>query len=214
MSIKYLEFVYALQKQHPELAKQIEQDKDYICPDLDNIFKSLELTLFDKAKFIVIGSEPYNTAGKANGLCFGQQSSYDGPISKSLSNIRKEIYESTGQTLQDLTLESLASQGVVLLNMRLTSVIGKRKAHLNLGWEETISTIVSEISLRADPVAWLLLGRDTHQLDQLIDNPIHKVIKTCDPARNSFVGCNCFEKVNEYLASRGQATIKWGDYLS
>ena len=73
------------------LASFIESEySQQICfPQEPNIFKALELTHFDDVRIVILGQDPYHTAGAAMGLAFSiPEGSKPQP---SLRNIFKEL---------------------------------------------------------------------------------------------------------------------------
>jgi uracil-DNA glycosylase len=55
-----------------ELTKSIKREySQNICfPKEDHIFRALEMTPFDRVRVVILGQDPYHTAGAAMGLAF------------------------------------------------------------------------------------------------------------------------------------------------
>ena len=87
-------------------------------PEGKNIFRAFDTTPFDSVKVVILGQDPYHTAGAAMGLSF---SIPDGTKAQpSLKNIFKELQSDLGISRTKTDLTDWAEQGVLLLNAVLT----------------------------------------------------------------------------------------------
>ena len=87
-------------------------------PEGKNIFRTYDLTPFEKVKVVILGQDPYHTPGAAMGLSFSVP---DGSKPQpSLRNIFKEMASDLGTTRTKTDLTDWAEQGVLLLNAVLT----------------------------------------------------------------------------------------------
>jgi uracil-DNA glycosylase len=205
---------YSLLDDYPKLMQALAHDLGRLCPSYDLIFKAVEIASTTELQCVILGQEPYYVPGKANGIAFGYHSDYKGPVISALRNIKQEIYQSTGQTLKDTTLESLARQGVLLLNLRLTTVEDQPKAHTDLGWESIVTALVEKVNNSSSSMAFLLWGEEARGFKKHIDNKIHLVLEAAHPATSLFKGCDHFDLVNTWLKERGRKELKWGEYLA
>lgn len=74
-----------------ELTKTVKEEYQNckVCPQPQNIFRSLDLVPFNQVKVVILGQDPYHTPHVADGLAF---SSLPGnKVPPSLQNIYKEI---------------------------------------------------------------------------------------------------------------------------
>lgn len=192
-----------------------------VFPAPSDTFKAFELVEPNEVKVVVLGQDPYHTPGKASGLAFGYHRSYSGPVDSSLYNIRAEIERNYPGTTQefDLSLESLARQGVLLLNTRLSVEQHKPMSHaVKIGWETEIERILKFIAHCYDKnVVWLLWGAEARNMvADIVDLRGPNVFYTSHPCKFShkatdkpFTGSGCFGGVNAYLESIGKQPIKW-----
>lgn len=190
-----------------------------LCPQKDKIFHAFYTHRLQDTRVVILGQDPYHTPGKANGLAFGYNSRFAGKPDASLRNIIKECTDSHGSFCGDISLESWARQGVLLLNTKLTTIEGKPNAHKNLGWEQVVTTFLQELNKECRNTVWLLWGADAHSFSHLIDTTKHLVIKTTHPSPFSaykpagdvpaFIGSDCFSEANDYLERRGRGCIDW-----
>ena len=172
-------------------------------------------------KLVILGQDPYPRPGKANGLAFGLSSDYiDAAGEKcddnsSFGNIRRELAD-CGYDLADWTLESLAREGVLLLNTVLSCAPEKPKSHFNMGWEEVVEQILLQVPAEA---AWIAWGSEARILAEKFTSP-ERIVATSHPMRNSatrgstlapaFVGSKCFTLANDRLAAVGLEPVDFG----
>jgi Uracil-DNA glycosylase (EC 3.2.2.-) len=111
-------------------------------------------------------------------------------------------------------LTAWAEQGVLLLNAVLTVRGGEAGSHRNAGWEIFTSRIIERLNTRAEPVIFILWGRDAQNKKALITNPRHPIITSPHPsplsAHRGFFGSRPFSKANDLLKAQGIEPIDWG----
>jgi len=183
-----------------------------IYPEVHQILRAFDMTKFEDVKVVILGQDPYPTAGHANGLAFSVSPTLD-KLPKSLQNIYKELEDDVGvkRTTGDLT--AWASQGVLLLNTVFTVEEGKPKSHEGLGWEALSDEAIHRLSMNRENIVFVLWGKKAQEKEHIIDTSKHLVLKCPHPsplsARRGFFGCKHFSKINEYLKARGKQEIDW-----
>lgn len=159
---------------------------------------------------MILGQDPYPTPGHAHGFAFSVTP--DTRLPRSLSNILKELQDDLGITLRNGDLRHWADQGVLLLNTALTVPSGAAGGHLKLGWQPLLQDVLAR--LEPNPRAFLLWGRPAQALTTSLA-PHHLRIATAHPsplsARRGFFGSRPFSRVNDWLESRGDTPINWGE---
>jgi Uracil DNA glycosylase len=65
-----------------------------VFPPKSQIFRALEITLFDEVEVVIIGQDPYHNDYQANGLCFSVSEKVVAP--PSLKNIFIELKDDLG----------------------------------------------------------------------------------------------------------------------
>lgn len=189
-------------------------DVKILSPPLPLIFNSFKLTPVENIKVVLIGQDPYIKPGEAMGLSFSVPRGVK--IPPSLQNIYKCLCTrglvAKIPTHGDLTY--WAQQGVLLLNMALTTRIGQSGAHPE--WAAYTSAVIHGICQRERPISFILLGNDAHAC--IIPKPhiVHKWGHPSplsrvnqQPCDENFQNCPCFEAVNRDLAFIGEAPICW-----
>ncbi len=199
-----------------DFLKQEKAAGKTIYPPSPLIFNAFNKTPFDKVRVIIIGQDPYHGDDKgqaqAHGLSFSVPQGIALP--PSLRNIYKEIEADLGIKMSgegDLT--PWAKQGVLLLNATLTVEMANAGSHQKRGWEEFTDAAISALNKHREGIAFVLWGSYAQKKGEMIDTKKHLVLTSPHPsplsAHRGFFGHHQFSKINEYLASKGQASIDW-----
>jgi len=183
-----------------------------VYPHPKNIFKTFELTPFEKVKVVILGQDPYHGPNQAHGLSFSVVEGVRNP--PSLLNIFKEIESDTDNTPEESgNLERWAKQGVLLLNATLTVRAGAAGSHQKKGWERFTDAAVKKLSDEREHLVFMLWGNYARSKKSLIDTGKHVVIESAHPsplsAYNGFFGSKPFSRANAYLVEHGQTPIDW-----
>lgn len=190
--------------------------KDYVqktvFPPMDEIFSCLKYTAFEDVKVVILGQDPYHGKGQANGLAFSVKKGIKLP--PSLRNIYKEIEDDIGIKMRyDGDLTYLAKQGVLLLNASLTVIESQPNSHSEIGWKNLTDSIIMHLNDKANPVCFLLWGKNAQMKKNLIKSPNHLILESPHPspfsASRGFFGCRHFSKTNKFLKETGQKPINW-----
>jgi uracil-DNA glycosylase len=162
---------------------------------------------------VILGQDPYPTAGHAHGLSFSV-SKHIKPFPKSLNNIFKALSMDLNQVPPEHgDLIHWASQGVLLLNSVLTVAEGKPDSHKGIGWEKFTDAVIKKLSNEKVHLVFLLWGAKAQAKKVLIDTKKHYVLTAPHPsplsAYRGFFDCKHFSKTNEYLAKNRISMINW-----
>jgi uracil-DNA glycosylase len=188
-----------------------ERSEKCVFPPQDEVFQAFETTPFEKVKVVVVGQDPYHGAGQAHGLSFSVKKGVKMP--PSLKNIFKELEDDLGVKAPDHgCLQGWAEQGVLMLNNVLTVCQGEPGSHRGKGWELFTDQVVHILVERADPVIFVLWGKDAQEKCKSVKEP-HHVLVSPHPspysAHSGFFGSRPFSKINELLTKQGKDPIKW-----
>ncbi|MGB7263114.1 MAG: uracil-DNA glycosylase [Albidovulum sp.] len=197
----------------PQISAKLAAESGPIYPPRDRIFAALDACAPSNIRVVILGQDPYHTAGKADGLAFSIPQDFPGRLD-SLGNIFKELQADIAVTRTRTDLADWAKQGVLLLNTALTVPDGRPKAHARLGWDRLVAEVLADID--AQPRAFLLWGAPAHKVARShLHNPAHLRIETAHPsplsAYRGFFGSRPFSRVNSWLDGRGADPINWGD---
>lgn len=193
-------------------------DLSNIVPDRSKIFEFARLTPLDKVRVCIIGQDPYPTPGNAHGLAF----SCNGGIPASLLNIYKCLLHN--KLIDEMptsgNLEYWAGQGVLLLNMALTTTAGKSNAHTSL-WQKYIREFIERLIARRSVVIFMLWGNVAQKLRPVITQPVIERMQNnaiclvsghpspLNTKTNFVLECDNFVMCNKLLKNMGYAEIDW-----
>jgi uracil-DNA glycosylase len=207
MFIKSNDFVELLDKLQLEV-----QSGNRFTPTFKYVFKAFEECHYNDVRVVIVGQDPYPQINVADGLAFS--CSRQNRTEKSLQYIHSAIQKTVDNPQPSVqNLQYLADQGVLLLNTALTTQIGKPGTHQDY-WKYFMAHLFNELSINKPNLVYLLLGKKAEQWEDLIDNESN-VIKASHPASAAYAkqhewDCNdCFNKVNEILASQELPSINW-----
>lgn len=193
-----------------------EAEHGSIFPPREQIFQALTLTPLDAVKVVVIGQDPYPTAGNANGLAFSVAKGMKVPAS--LKNIFGGLSADLGlPTPSSGDLTAWAERGVLLLNTVLTVREKEPNSHRKKGWESVTQTVLELVNRRAGPVVFLSFGAQAKAMaDRLVDTTRHAVLAAPHPSPlngKAFVQAVArerhFSKTNAILMNAGRGAIDW-----
>ncbi|MEO7393924.1 MAG: uracil-DNA glycosylase [Chitinophagaceae bacterium] len=206
------EFSKSYFKQIPLHIKTEKSQGKIIYPPGSLLFNAFNSTPFNKIKVVILGQDPYHSAGQAHGLCFSVQYGVQPP--PSLMNIFKELQDDIGIEIPDHgNLSHWAEQGVFLLNDSLSVRAGEPMSHSKIGWAQFTDTVIKNISEHKKNIVFLLWGKFAQEKRILIDETKHCILRSVHPsplsAHAGFMGCKHFSKTNTYLMSKGIDPIDW-----
>jgi uracil-DNA glycosylase len=123
----------------------------------DDPFRALRLVPPDAVKIVVIGQDPYPTAGHADGLAFSAAKGRP----RSLARIFEVLAADRPGRFQVPAmwhLDAWARQGVLLLNPVLSVEVSRSGSHMDCGWEALTLEIVEMLSRQRSSPVFLLWG--------------------------------------------------------
>lgn len=188
----------------------IEYQQQVIYPPSELVFNAFEQCSFSALKVVIVGQDPYHTAGLANGLCFSVNAGMKLP--PSLRNIFAEVQNDTGLTPVSGDLTCWAKQGVLLLNSILTVTAGQAASHKNQGWERFTDAVLQIINFDKQQVVFILWGNYAQQKGKFIDKNNHLILKSAHPSPFSvrnFRHNRHFSQSNAYLENANKVSILW-----
>ena len=191
------------------LRAEVAAGRGYL-PAGDVVLRAFSLPL-DQVKVLVVGQDPYPTAGHPVGLSFSVAPDVR-PVPRSLQNIYRELGTDLGlstPTHGDLT--PWFQRGVMLLNRVLTVAPGKSDSHQGRGWEAVTERAISALAARGGPLVAILWGKKAQSLGQLLGEVPR--IESAHPsplsANNGFFGSRPFSRANDLLVQQGGEPMDW-----
>lgn len=193
-----------------EMNKALSQltNLDNIAPPSKHIFDAFKLCNYNNLKCIILGMDPYPQKGIATGLAFANHN--DSEISPSLKVIQSSLYL-TSEGRMDVTLESWAAQGVLLLNSALTVELNKPGSHTMI-WRNFIISVLKNLSDYSPGLPYILFGNTAKTFLPYI-NKNNKVILERHPSYyarcNTLLEKDVFAEVNKYIYDTNGEQIEW-----
>lgn len=141
---------------------QSEYAAHVIYPQMQDMWTAFKLTSYHDVRVVILGQDPYHGPNQAQGLSFSVQPGVK--IPPSLRNIFKELSTDIGVPIPESgTLTGWAEQGVLLLNTALTVREGAAASHRGKGWELFTDEVIRKLSLRREPIVFILWGRHAQE---------------------------------------------------
>lgn len=192
-------------------------DLSTLCPAPKNIFKAFKLCSYSDCRCIWMGQDPFPQKGVAQGLLFAN--SKDTPedkISPSLQVIKEAILgEDWTNKLFDNTMESIAKQGVLLINSSLTCKVNNVGIHANI-WHEFTKRFIYNLSMNNPGIVWLLFGSQAISFKKYIASK--NILTEYHPAyyarKNIKMPKDIFIKANEILIGQNGYGIRYYEEIN
>lgn len=183
-----------------------------VFPPSENLFDAFYYCPIDNIKIVLIGLDPYNKGNHAHGLSFSSKQSTTPPSLRVIfKELRRDLYpyatdEQWKQFFPHNDLTNWAKRGILLLNKYLTVKEGEAKSHEKYGWSGLIDKVFEFLNDYPKPIVFILWGNDAKELEPLIKNEKHLILKGTHPAADlynpaepKFAGCGHFSKAVEFL---------------
>jgi len=189
-----------------------------ILPETSKTFKAFRLCPLSDVRVVILGQDPYHD-GSATGLAFANRADRR-KVSPSLKNIITAVEIDYGNKHEvnvkglldvDVSLESWARQGVLLLNTALTVEKGKAGSHTEL-WKDFTRMFIEMLSRNKSNLVFVLWGKKAQAYEPYIRGN-QTILKAAHPASESYTGgnsgfytCGHFNIINSTLLDR---PIEW-----
>lgn len=180
-------------------------------PPLPLVMRAFEQPL-DQIRVLIVGQDPYPTAGHAIGLSFAVDPNIK-PLPRSLKNILIELKDDLGKSVSaEGDLSKWSNQGVLLLNRHLTTDLAEAGAHGEIGWAAFTDRVIQVLNRkRGNNLVAILWGNQAQQLAPNLCDCV--VLSSAHPsplsARRGFFGSKPFSKTNSALIQIGEQPIDW-----
>lgn len=189
-----------------------------VVPKYEDIFKAFTLCSLDNLKIVFLGQDPYPQKGVATGILFGNKESTL-ELSPSLEVIKEACidYEVPHPPIKfDITLESWAKQGILMVNSALTCEMNKVGSHVML-WRPFIAKLIKNISEFHPGTIFVLFGSQAQTFEPYINKRFSHIIKIQHPAFFARVGMRMphelFTKLDSLIKEIYGEPIQWYTYI-
>ena len=123
----------------------------------DDPLRALGLVDPEAVKVVILGQDPYPTAGHADGLAFSAGKGRPRSLARVFEVLAADR-PGEFELPEVWKLDAWALRGVLLLNPVLTVEVGATGSHMDCGWQALTVEIVQVLSRRVPPPAFLLWG--------------------------------------------------------
>lgn len=186
-------------------------------PDPGRILRALSFFPPQETRVVILGQDPYPTAGHPTGLAFDLPA---GAMSPSARNILAEVEADLGAARPDgARLHDWARQGVLLWNSALTTRVGEAGAHARIGWHRFTAHLLAGVCAAAPGCVFICWGAHARRLvEPLIPEERRPARMVCSnhpsplSARRGpvpFIGSRPFSAANRLLAAAGIEPVDW-----
>lgn len=176
-------------------------------PKINRVLEAFRYFPPKKTIAVIIGQDPYPSPGDAHGLCFSSRSKV---VPDSLRNIFKCLANynlAAKSSLQSADLRPWASQGILMLNMYLTTIEKKPKSHTHI-WKHITAEIVGNLCAQVTTkIYFMLWGSEARSLKTIIP-PNHDVFEWTHPSpmvdnklkpELKFMNCPHFDELKDMI---------------
>lgn len=173
------------------------------------MYRALSFFPPEETRVVILGQDPYHEPGQAEGLAFSVPDDIKTP--PSLRNIKNELEQEFGKTLNGNSLIPWAKQGVLLLNASLTVREGEAASHSTIGWQKITFPLLKKLSAQGK-IVFFLWGNHARKLAPELEAKNNLILEAAHPSPLSarkFLGCGHFKLANEFLISVGKPPITW-----
>lgn len=173
------------------------------------IFKAFRLTPPNNVKVIMFADEPFQDI-RANGLAFGMRVANGVALNKqqkAIESVMKDCYGEPMQIELDVTMQSWAEEGVLLLNTSLVSQKGHVMAH-ELAFRNFTREVIKCLNDTAVELIFVFTNKDQQtRFRHYIDEDFHTVLAYDAFDENSSI----LEDINNELieANGTRNAIQW-----
>ena len=198
------------------LGKLEHINPEYLCPHPSNVFRAFKLCPYKELKVVFLGQDPYPQKDIATGVLFGnKERTPKDKLSPSLEVIKECCinYEIPHGPIDfDITLESWAKQGILMINSALTCKVNEIGSHVML-WRRFIVNLMKNLSYRETGLLYVLFGKQAQTFEPYIDSRYNHIIKVEHPAyfarAKKSMPYSVFTDINKFLKDQYGETIQW-----
>lgn len=208
-------------KEISEVLDVMKEKYGRYVPNNDRIFTLLYYIKPSEIKAVIIGQDPYfklTSIGEteAQGIAFSLPTYHT--INSSLRNMYKELsddneLEHKFNIPDHGCLIEWLKQGVLLMNVHLTTTLGKPGAHAEFNfWLQFTIPFLKKLVSDNKKLIFIVLGRDAKAATKYLDNK-GIIIEAAHPSganiNGGFLGSKVFSKCNKELIKQNKTPIDW-----
>ncbi len=184
---------------YPELPDSLRHEitkaniEGTLLPTFNQIYKPFTYFTPEQTKVVFLGSFPRSVFGEADGLALAAPANYPDFWHHDLKLALQQV------SVNLPSLESLAEQGCLFINVRLTRTQDQNFAHAGLGWEDEIQKLLTRLSKDVPNVIYIFCD-NLNGYKQFVNRNRNLVLDLDQWA---------LEHAEDYLDKRGKGSINW-----
>lgn len=154
-----------------------------VMPEYEDIFKAFHICPYNELKAVFIGQDPYPQKGVATGILFGNKEDTI-TLSPSLEVVKGACIDYTlphGIVQFDMTLESWARQGILMINSALTVRQDTPNSHTMI-WRPFMTKLLSNLSKAETGLIYVLFGEQAKTFKPYINSKYNHILEVKHPA--------------------------------
>lgn len=189
-------------------------EKKTVMPAYEDIFRAFQLCPYNELKVVFIGQDPYPQKGIATGILFGNKKGTT-VLSPSLEVVKESCIDYTiphNHVDFDVTLESWARQGILMLNAALTVELNTPTSHTMI-WRPFIASLLKNLSLHESGIVYVLFGNLAQTFKPYINTKYNEVLEEKHPAyyarNNESMPKDIFVAINKLVEGKYGKPIIW-----
>jgi uracil-DNA glycosylase len=182
-------------------------------PSLKDIFKAFELCPYDELKVVIVGQDPYPRKGVADGIAFS--CSYTREKQPSLKYLLDEVNHTVyddASVSTDPDLSRWSEQGILLLNVALTTTVNKIGQHYLL-WRPFLAYLFDLLNWNNSGIVYIYMGKKAEEWAHTVSNANYKFFTT-HPAsayynNEVWESEDVFKKTSKIVKENFDYELKW-----
>lgn len=196
-----------------QLAK-LSTDGKRFTPPLKHVFRAFEECPLKDLKVIIVGQDPYPQFGVADGISFscGNTMEAQPSLDYILRAINSTVYNFHEES-KDPDLTRWANQGILMLNIALTTTVGKSGQHYQI-WKPLLAYLFDYLTWNESGLVYIYLGKEAKEWADCVNDNNYKLFAS-HPASAAYQkikdwDCqNVFNKASEIVLKNQDYKIIW-----
>ena len=196
-----------------QLINETKKDKRF-TPTFKDLFRFFEECPYDDLKVVILGPEPYKELNVADGIAFSCSKTMkpEHALEYMFRAIDDTVYPDNGNKWNP-DLKRWSSQGMLLLNISLTTQINNQGKHFSI-WKPFITYLLDVLNSDNNGLVYIFVGSKTQEWTDYINENNYKLICT-HPISAAYKGdkkwnCNdVFNKTSKIIKNNYNYDIVW-----
>lgn len=189
------------------------KDGQRFTPVLKQVFRAFEECPYKDLKVVMLGQDPYPYQGVADGIAFscGNTGKPEASLRYMFKEIEQTVYPQ-GYTW-DADLKRWSNQGILIINVALTTSIGKVGQHYHL-WQPFLAFLFDTLMYSNPGLIYVFMGKKAQEWAESVPENNYKIFTT-HPAFAAHTNAerwdsgDVFNKISKILEDNNGQKIIW-----